>query len=101
MQRKFGQAARAARTRVSAGSWTASVLSVALVVQALTGCSEQKTPTVDTSAVGRRADPLFNNGGFESGSLAPDWTVRSFLNNNAGINSPPWPPATEANLDLS
>ncbi|MBS1150190.1 MAG: uncharacterized protein H6Q89_1888, partial [Myxococcaceae bacterium] len=75
------------------------LLSASLVLAVLGACAPP--PPEPSKPVGRKADPLFGNGGFESGALAPDWTVRRFLNDNGGINNPPWPPATEANLNLT
>ncbi|MEW6432682.1 MAG: Ig-like domain-containing protein [Myxococcota bacterium] len=71
----------------------------ALAIAALAACTGPAPHDEASAAAHRTTQPLFNNGGFESGSFAPDWTVRTHLNN--GLPNPPWPPATVADLALA
>ena len=71
---------------------------VALLVLAACGDSAKTNALLPEVAKSQQA--LFNNGGFESGAFAPDWTVSTFLN-NSGLAAAPFPPQTVANLQLA
>lgn len=73
-------------------------LFLAVLALGLGACQEGGTS--QEHQVARRVAPLFNNGGFESGVFAPDWTVSTYRN-LTGLANPPWPPASEPNLNLS
>ncbi len=66
----------------------------------LFGCGSAKDTATDPESASSSTAPLFVNGGFESGAFAPGWTVSTFLN-PAGPASAPWPPASQANLNLA
>jgi len=68
----------------------------ALALLALPRCS----PPAEAPTLGQSRQALFNNGGFESGTFAPDWTVSTFLF-TTNISNPPWPPVTNGSLNLA
>ena len=67
---------------------------------ALAACEGPATTSAPTPEVSLARQALFNNGGFESGAFAPDWTVTTFRN-TTGLAAAPFPPQTVANLQLA
>jgi uncharacterized repeat protein (TIGR01451 family) len=72
----------------------AGLLALALV----SACEAPAPKSAPAQPAASRSDPLFVNGGFESGAFAPGWTVSTNL--NTGLPASPFPPAAVADLQL-